>query len=110
MRLALAFREPSIRALQDRLDSAAFSEWLAYERIAPLAADERTHELLATLCAILASVHRGKSARASRPEDFMPWLEVRRGRPFATPLERDLKEHLVEVGKAAAAKKPKGRR
>lgn len=109
MRLALAFREPNVVALQDRIDSAEFSEWLAYERLAPLAPDERLHELLATLCAIFASVHRAKNARAYGAEDFMPWREVRSGRPRLTGMERDLKEHIVAVGKAAA-KKPKGRR
>ena len=81
---------------------------MAYERLAPLSPDERLHELIATLCAILASVNRKKDAPAYEADQFMPWrMRMRGGRPLPTALERDLKEHITHVGRAAAAKKAK---
>ena len=61
----------SVREAQLKIDSAEFAEWCAYSNIKPFYLDTQEY-LLATVAAILTNVHSKKSARSTKPEDFLP--------------------------------------
>lgn len=61
----------SVKEAQTRIDSAEFSEWMAYASIDPFLID-RSENMLAIIASILANIHRPKGHRAFKPEDFIP--------------------------------------
>ena len=77
MRLALAFGEP-VSALQARMSSHEFAEWLAFFRIEPLSearADARIAILGAALGNLMIKLWTGKNGKL-KPIDFIPQFET----------------------------------
>ncbi len=60
----------SVREAQRKIDSAEFSEWVAYHKIDPFTFDKSEYQL-ALIAAILMNVHKGKGSKTFRPEDFI---------------------------------------
>lgn len=60
----------SVKRAQAEIDSAEFTEWIAYNAVEHFAG--KTDYLLAVICAILANTHRKEGTKAFSPEDFLP--------------------------------------
>jgi hypothetical protein len=60
----------TVRELSTRMDSAEFSEWIAYNRYYSALPDS-WRETALLMCALLAP-HIGKDGKKPKPEDFMP--------------------------------------
>lgn len=61
----------SVKRAKMEIDSAEFSEWVAYHRINPFTYNG-TENILAHIAAMLTNALSKKSARAVRPRDFLP--------------------------------------
>ena len=61
----------SVRRAMAEIDSAEFSEWLAYYRLDPQGED-RADLRAGIVAATVANVSRGRGAKALKPKDFMP--------------------------------------
>lgn len=60
----------SVREAQLKIDSAEFSEWMAYSKIEPFY-QNRLEQLLAIIASVMINVNRKKGSRAVKPEDFL---------------------------------------
>lgn len=60
----------SVAEAQERISSAEFTEWIAFYRREPFAA-ERIEKMIAILCATTANFS-GNTKRKLRDEDFLP--------------------------------------
>ncbi len=60
----------SVNQAQDCIDSAEYSEWIAFNNIDPFTID-RSEQMLAVVCSILANTHR-KRNKPYGPDDFLP--------------------------------------
>ncbi len=67
-RIALAFGEPDVLALMDRMSAAQFQHWCAYYALDPWGS-ERGDLSAAIIASTIANVN---SRRRFRPRDFMP--------------------------------------
>lgn len=61
----------SVSQAQSCINSAEFSEWIAFHNIEHFTI-ERTENMLALIASILVNQHRKKGERAYSPEDFIP--------------------------------------
>jgi hypothetical protein len=61
----------SVSQAQSCINSAEFSEWMAYNTINPFTVD-RTEAMLSVACSILANTSRKKGSKAYKPADFIP--------------------------------------
>lgn len=61
----------SVREAQEKIDSAEFSEWIAYAGVEPFLI-HRTENMLAIVASVIANVNRGKKTKPFTPEDFLP--------------------------------------
>ena len=83
----------SVRQAQSDIDSAEFSEWIAFHSIQPFTID--THEyMLAVIASIIANVNRTKGTKSYSPEDFMPQYKKERKRDDPASMEIKLRALL----------------
>ena len=61
----------SVSQAQACIDSAAYTEWIAYNNIVQFTVN-RVENILAVLCAITANANRQKNSAGYSPEDFLP--------------------------------------
>lgn len=61
----------SVRRAMAEIDSAEFSEWMAYYRLDPQGQD-RADLRAGIVASTVANASRGRKTRAFRPKDFMP--------------------------------------
>lgn len=64
----------SVRRAMAEIDSAEFSEWMAYYRLDPQGED-RADLRAGIVAATVANAARGRKSRAFKPKDFMPDFE-----------------------------------
>lgn len=70
----------SVQEAQSKIDSAEFSEWIAYYHIDPFG-NER-HDLHAgIISSTIANANRAKGTRSFAPKDFMPDYTKEPGEP-----------------------------
>ncbi len=79
-----------VREAQSKIDSAEFSEWMAFHNIEQFTLSKTDH-LLSTVCAILANVHRAKNSKVYKPSDFMPTVSNKPKRDTASEMEIKLR-------------------
>ena len=61
----------SVKRAQKEIDSAEFTEWMAFHNVNPFTF-KTTEQVLATIATILANVHRKSGRRPFKPDDFLP--------------------------------------
>ena len=77
-----------------KIDSAEYSEWMAYHNIEPFTLSKADH-ILSVIASILANVHRKKGSRTYKSSDFMPSIKAKR---LDTPKEIETKLRSIFSG------------
>lgn len=85
-----------VREAQARCDSREFAEWLAFYRIDPFG-EQRADLRNGILAALVANAMRRSGQQPAKPEDFMPFREVRKRTPEEAALM--LKAYAQELSK-----------
>ena len=67
----------SVKRAQREIDSAEFTEWMAYHNIEPFSLKVTDH-VLASIATILANVHKRPGGKPFKPEDFLPQTQKRK--------------------------------
>jgi len=83
-----------VAALQQRMTSLEFSEWLAYAQLEPFG-EERGDLRAAIVASVMANRWRGKNERPTTPMDFMPYAKKRQQSP--EEIKAELRSILSEV-------------
>lgn len=66
----------SVRQAQREIDSAEFTEWMAFQRLEPYG-PERADMRAGIVASTIANVHAGGKRKAYTPADFMPKFDRR---------------------------------
>lgn len=77
----------SVKEAQSKIDSAEFTEWVAYHNLKPFTFDS-VENILSIIAAMIANSVSKKGAKQFKPQDFVPKLKrIRKEDPEAMQIK-----------------------